>query len=155
MCCRICFHWITQGRVKPRVTDTMISIFVCSSVSGHSDNWHHISLFPFLPSVLPCTLQRNWILSLKPSTSGWSFSEAQTACVITDRSISLGVPSQLTLLAQEMMQSMLLWHWQAPARRQLHLLEKCSLLARLVALPSHCYASEAVTFVLCGWQMPF
>lgn len=121
-----------RGRVRPPVLmiDSVLSIFVCSCFRPVVKITDTVSL-SLLPSILPCAVRRNWILFLKLSSSGWSFSEAQTACVITDRSIPCGVPSQLTLLAQEMMRSMQLWHWQAPERRQLYLLEKCSPLAQL------------------------
>lgn len=128
-----CFHWVTQGQSQASGADDRqravdICLLFCFRPVVKITDTVSLSL---LPSVLSCTVQRNWILSLKLSTSGWSFSEAQTARVITDRSIPCGVPSQLTLLAQEMMRSMRLWHWQAPERRQLHLLEKCSPLVRL------------------------
>lgn len=128
-----CFHWVIQGQSQaPTADDRQHAVDICLLFSFRAvvKITDTVSL-SLLPSLLSCTVQRNWILSLKLSTSGWSFSEAQTACVITDRSIPCGILSQLTLLAQEMMRSMQLWHWQAPERRQLHLLEKCSPLAWL------------------------
>ena len=86
--------------------------------------------FCLIPSVLSCAAQRNWILSLKLSTSGWSFSRSPN-CSCDYRRIDTWFCPEPVLPAGtgEDVWSVQLWHWRAPERQQLHSREKRSPLA--------------------------